>query len=88
MMKGYEGTFTKANGDERAMTFVRVADLPDDFLATKVKNTGTQRTLKEGTELVWDIAAQGFRHFNWKTVIGEVREINLEKNTVFPLTTG
>ena len=87
MMKGYEGTFTKTNGDERAMTFVRVQDLPSDFLATKVKNTGQQRTLKEGTELVWDITAQGFRTFNWKTVVGEVQEINLEENSLFPLTT-
>ena len=86
-MKGHQGKFTKTNGDEREMIFVRTGDLPDGFLATKLKSGGTKRVLKEGFELVWDITASGFRTFNWKTVVGEVQEIILEETSLFPLTT-
>ena len=53
-MKAYIGTFIKKNGEERTMKFVRLQDLPEKFITSKVKNTGAKRTLKEGLELVWD----------------------------------
>ena len=81
-MKGYQARFTKANGDDRHMRFVRVLDLPEGFLDDKVKNTGRPRVLKEGMELVWDVQAQAFRTFNWDTVVGEVQEINLKENVI------
>ena len=82
-MKGYYGRFTKANGDEREMHFIRMTDLPENFLDERVKNTGRQRTLKEGTELVWDVDASGFRTFNWNTIVGEVREIIFKEDVIF-----
>lgn len=86
-MKGYQGKFTKTNGDEREMVFIRVEDLPTSFLESKLKNTGKTRVLKEGLELVWDVTAQGFRTFNWTTVIGAVRQVSFEEKSLFPLTT-
>ena len=66
-MKAYAGTFTKANGSKREMRFIRLGDLPDGFMETKIKGTGKQKVLSEGLELVWDIDQQGFRMFNWNT---------------------
>jgi hypothetical protein len=85
-MKAYHGSFTKTNGEERTMSFVRTTDLPESFLNERVKKTGNVRVLKEGMETVWDIQAQGFRTFNWNAVVGEVEEINIEENALFSLT--
>ena len=67
----YTATFVKANGDNREMNFVRLNDLPESFLNGKIKGNGSQRTLNEGQEVVWDLDNSGFRVFNWKTVVGE-----------------
>ena len=69
-MKAYIGTFIKKNGEERTMKFVRLQDLPEKFITSKVKNTGAKRTLKEGLELVWDTDQSEFRIFNWSTTRG------------------
>ena len=66
-MKLYTGTFTKKNGDERTMKFVRVQDLPEKFLNSQITGGGTERKLAEGLELVWDVESNGFRIFNWNT---------------------
>ena len=67
----YTATFVKSNGDNRQMNFVRLNDLPETFLSGKIKGTGKQRTLNEGQEVVWDLDNNGFRVFNWKTIVGE-----------------
>ena len=79
-MRAYVGTFTKKNGETRTMNFVKLADLPKDFLSTKLTGTGQERTLEEGLELVWDLENSGFRVFNHNTVIGTVD--NYEHTTV------
>ena len=66
-IKYYRGTFSKANGELRTMFFVRSQDLPTTFVETNTKGTGKQRNLKEGLETVWDLQAQGWRTFNWRT---------------------
>ena len=71
-MRAYVGTFTKKNGEARTMNFVKLTDLPKDFLNTQLTGTGTERTLSEGLELVWDLEQNGFRVFNHNTVIGTV----------------
>lgn len=83
MFTVYEGKFKKTDGNERNMEFVRLKDLPVQFLAHKLKGNSrkTQRTLGEGMELVYDVQAENFRIFNWKTVIGEVKEKKVERLT-------
>ncbi len=78
LMKAYNGTFTKKNGDERTMRFVRMTDIPEKFIATQIKGTGRKSTLSEGLELVWDLDTHAFRMFNWKTVEGNVTEIEVD----------
>jgi len=72
-MTGYKGTFIKQNGERRTMRFVKVSDLPQTFIDSKVK--GKQKhSLNEGTELVWDIDINEFRIFNYKLVVDKIEE--------------
>ena len=77
-MKAYNGKFTKKNGDARTMRFIRMTDIPEKFIALQVKGTGRKPTLSEGLELVWDLDTNAFRMFNWKTVEGNVTEIEVD----------
>ena len=67
----FNGTFQKLNGERRTMRFIRKSDLPSPMI-----NEATIRNLegKTGNEVVYDVDARGFRHFNWKTVEGQVLE--------------
>ena len=60
------GTFTKADGSERTMRFVRFNDIPSDFRGDK-----SPRSFGDA-ETVYDVEAKGYRVFNNTTVIGEV----------------
>ena len=72
IVKTHTGTFTKATGEDRTMSFVRIGDLPADFLNGKVSSNAKPRKLAEGVELVWDITNKNFRIFNHNTVVGTV----------------
>ena len=78
MLKIFSGTFKKKNDGSRTMTFVKLEDLPKDFLASKIGNHAKPRTLPEGIELVWDLDQDGFRTFNWRTLVGDVSAKLLE----------
>ena len=52
LMKAYNGTFTKKNGDERSMRFIRITDIPEKFIAMQIKGTGRKPTLAEGMERI------------------------------------
>jgi len=80
-MTGYSATYTKKDGSERAMRFVRTSDMPEAWFEKHVKGTGKKRVLKEGTELVWDIDNAGFRIFNWGTVKGEIKKFDYSLDT-------
>ena len=73
-INAYVGTFEKKTGEERSMRFVKISDLPEEFMASKTKG-GRQRKLSEGRELVWDLDKAEFRVFNWNTVKGDVTQI-------------
>ena len=78
-IKAFEGKFVKKNGDQRIMKFVKISDLPEEFVNSKIKGAHEHRNLNESSEIVWELDT-GFRVFNWKTVIGEIREFFIEKN--------
>ena len=67
----YTGTFTKQDGTQRTMRFVRSQDLPQNVF-TETQRQNSNRNLKEGYEIVFDIERNGFRAFNWNTTQGEV----------------
>jgi hypothetical protein len=76
-MIAQRGTFVKTNGEERQMNFIRLKNLPKDFIEKNTLGTGTAPNLSEGQELVWDLDASGFRVFNWETALGDVVEYRL-----------
>lgn len=82
MVTYYSATFVKANGENREMKFIKLNDLPNDFLDGKIKNKDKQKALTEGHEVVWDIDKNGFRIFNWNTIVGEAEknEINFQQD--------
>lgn len=84
-MKANLGTYTKKDGSLRTMRFVRIPDLPEDFLSSQFKGTGKPRQLVEGYQLVWDLDKKGFRIFNQKTIVGEVKEFNIQNVDEFEL---
>ena len=91
MMRKYTGNFTKADGSARLMLFVRLTDLPDSFLESRIKGTGAsearttarQRMLSEGKETVWDLDANNFRVFNWNAVVDDVAEEDMDDTNFF-----
>jgi hypothetical protein len=78
-MKAYKGTFKKKNGESRQMTFARLADLPQQFLETRVIGAGSEQNYPEGMELVWDLEADNFRIFNWKSVDDIPKEFDIDE---------
>ena len=79
-MKAFKGTFKKKNGESRQMTFARLADLPDQFLETRVSGAGSEQKYPEGMELVWDLEADSFRIFNWNTVEDLPKELTIDES--------
>ena len=75
----YTGTYTKQDGTQRTMQFMRTQDLPSDRFGETQRNPN--RKMQEGYEIVFDIQRMGFRAFNWNTVQGEVR--SQEQSVVF-----
>lgn len=74
-MKAYKATFLKkSTGALREMNFVKVEDLPQSFLKTKIGPDPAEKRMSEGSELVWDLDKSDFRVFNWNTKVGEAVE--------------
>lgn len=82
-MLSYTGTFIKKDGSERTMTFIKVEDLPTEFLETKLKNTGRKANITEGSKVVYDVQAKEFRIFNYNTLVGELTESKVD--TIRPI---
>ena len=79
LMKAYNGTFTKKNGEARTMRFVRITDIPETFITSQIKGTGRKLTLAEGMELVWDLEQDDFRIFNWNTTNSSITETEIDE---------
>ena len=86
MSKIYAGMFRKKNNDLRHMTFVKLDDLPQTFLETKIKDGSKKRAMPTGMELVWDLDASDFRVFNFSSQVGDLKEMEMsddEKSKIF-----
>ncbi len=79
-MKAYRGSFEKQDTTIREMTFCRIQEIPQDYIASKIKGTGNPRKLPDDMELVFDLEVDDFRVFNWGTRIGTLKKINLPDN--------
>jgi len=86
MSKIYAGMFRKKNNELRHMTFVKLDDVPDTFLKTKIKDTSQDRKMPKGMELVWDLDQADFRVFNYSSQVGSLKEMDMpddEKDKLF-----
>ena len=79
-MKAYKGTFKKKNGESRDMVFARLLDLPQKFLSERVQGAGSEQQYPEGLELVWDLEADNFRVFNWKSAESDPKEFDVDES--------
>ena len=80
-MKAYKTTFKKKNGSERTIRFVRISEMPTEFIGSKIKGGNRPHLLGEGMELVWDIDENDFRIFNSKTVVDKIEEFEYTLTT-------
>ena len=62
----YTGTFTKSNGQNRTMNFIRPSEAPSGTFPSSMRT----RSLRPGFETVWDIDAGAYRTFNSHTMVG------------------
>jgi hypothetical protein len=69
-------------GRPYTLMFIRPADLPQEFIAQRVKGTGKSPILPEGMELVWSLTHDAWRVFNTKTQVGELVSFKAEADTV------
>lgn len=72
-MKAYKGTFLKKTGERRTMRFIKLDDLPKQFLAENTSG-GKSHKLGAGMELVWDIDETDFRIFNHNMRVDNIEE--------------
>ena len=79
-MKAYKGVFKKKNGEDRTMVFSRIDDLPSSFVASKIVGAGQEQKYPDGMELVWDLEADSFRIFNWRTCEGMPKMFDIEED--------
>jgi len=68
----YTGTFTKADGSTRTMSFIKTSDLPRTHFSTNQIKGNTSRDGK--TIVVYDTHLRDFRRFNKSTQIGKITE--------------
>jgi hypothetical protein len=69
----HTGVFRKKDNSFRKMKFIKLKDLPKEFVSAKL--AGKQaHTLQEGLELVWDVDASDFRTFNWNNLVVPVEK--------------
>ena len=69
----YTGTFTKKDGSQRTMSFIKVQDLPSSMVSnTNNESGGTNAS--STTQVVYDTQARGFRSFNYGTQVGQLTE--------------
>ena len=68
----YTGTFTKADGSTRTMSFIKTVDLPyTHFSSNQIKGNKS----RDGkTEVVYDTHLRDFRRFNKSTQVGKITE--------------
>jgi len=74
ILKVYQGSFLKGNGDLRTMRFLKLSDTPPELLPPRRAEEITPRKYSDGVELVWDLDKQDFRAFNWNNTVGAVSE--------------
>ena len=72
----YTGTFTKADGTQRTMSFIKTQDLPHTHFSSNQIKGNTSRDGK--TMVVYDTQLRSFRRFNKSTQVGSLVETKVQ----------
>ena len=72
----YTGTFTKADGTQRTMSFIKTQDLPHTHFSSNQIKGNTSRDGK--TVVVYDTQLRSFRRFNKSTQVGSLVETKVQ----------
>ena len=72
----YTGTFTKADGTQRTMSFIKTQDLPHTHFSSNQIKGNVSRDGK--TEVVYDTQLRTFRRFNKSTQVGSLVESKVQ----------
>ena len=72
----YTGTFTKADGTQRTMSFIKTQDLPHTHFSSNQIKGNTSRDGK--TMVVYDTELRTFRRFNNSTQVGSLVESKVQ----------
>ena len=72
----YTGTFTKADGSTRTMSFIKTQDLPSTHFSEGQIKSNLSRDGK--TEGVYDTQLRSFRRFNHSTQVGSLISTNVK----------
>ena len=62
------------------MVFARLYDLPQKFLDEKVQGAGYEQNYPDGIELVWEVEADIFRVFKWKSAENTPQEFTIDED--------
>ena len=83
-MKYYETIMLKKDGTSRTIKFIYVEEFQNltlkekQFLNLKDLKDTTARNLQEGSKLVFDIEAKGFRVVNFNSLLSEIQELEVK----------
>ncbi len=72
----YTGTFTKVDGTQRTMSFIKTQDLPHTHFSSNQIKGNTSRDGK--TMVVYDTQLRTFRRFNNSTQVGSLVESKVQ----------
>ena len=80
-MRAFKATYKKVGGDLREITFMLLSDVPRQILELDKQSSRVTETkfhiFENGQELVYDLDKKGIRTINWKTIQGEVQEVEV-----------
>ena len=72
----YTGTFKKADGTTRTMSFIKTGDLPSSHFSSNQIKGNVSRDGK--SEVVYDTHLRAFRRFNHSTKVGQLSERKIQ----------
>ena len=75
------GSSVAKDGRDYTFMFVSPSDMPEEWLAQRVKGTGKRAVLPEGMELVWSLTHDAFRVFNHRAAT-DLSSFDAEPDTV------
>ena len=84
-MKAYSCVILRKDGTIRWMTFVKLDQLPPEFLALNISGSSPKKKTREGSELVWDVDKNGFRIIHPDSIISPISTIEIDDNMLSQL---